>query len=336
MTLSSMLKVVNTVDSEWRSLLAQEILERWGYDEGSVYYLRASANFIFVFRKNGERYFLRFIEGNQKSLEEIEAEIEILLFLQSQAIKVAQPVLSLNEKNIEVVETVHGTFYATVFKGLDGKQFEIDELIDQQFFEWGTALGRLHQGLKRMPEQYRCNRPGWDDHLSFVKEMLPLHEVAALIEWEIIKEWVESLPISQDNYGLIHFDFELDNLIFDEDEIGILDFDDCANYWYAADIAFALRDIFGEKNDLTEPSFQTFLSGYKSETDIDMELVVQLPMFMRLHKLVLFARLLRTVDLPVSPDYPEWLQGLREKLLRYLDNLRLSFERNSGVGKNDI
>ena len=32
-----------------------------------------------------------------------------------------------------------------------------------------------------------------------------------------------------------------------ENEINILDFDDCSYYWYVADIAFALRDLFEEK-----------------------------------------------------------------------------------------
>jgi hypothetical protein len=37
MKLSTMVKVVATVDGEWRSPLAEQILENWGYDEGSVY-----------------------------------------------------------------------------------------------------------------------------------------------------------------------------------------------------------------------------------------------------------------------------------------------------------
>ncbi|MFD1450263.1 hypothetical protein [Oceanobacillus sojae] len=36
MKLSTMKKVMNTVNSEWRSPLGEEILERWGYDKCSA------------------------------------------------------------------------------------------------------------------------------------------------------------------------------------------------------------------------------------------------------------------------------------------------------------
>jgi hypothetical protein len=49
MKLSTMLKVASTVDTEWRSPLAEKLLERWGYDESSVFAFRYSANFIFIF-----------------------------------------------------------------------------------------------------------------------------------------------------------------------------------------------------------------------------------------------------------------------------------------------
>lgn len=49
MKLSTMKKVVDTLSEEWESSLAETILERWGYDAGTVRYVRASANFIFVF-----------------------------------------------------------------------------------------------------------------------------------------------------------------------------------------------------------------------------------------------------------------------------------------------
>jgi Ser/Thr protein kinase RdoA (MazF antagonist) len=71
MKLSTMRKVVDTVDHEWRSPLAERILTQWGYDEGSVYYFRSSANFIFVFRKNGQRYFLRFNDACERDIKQL-------------------------------------------------------------------------------------------------------------------------------------------------------------------------------------------------------------------------------------------------------------------------
>ncbi|WP_100406956.1 hypothetical protein [Bacillus solitudinis] len=66
MKLSTMKKVFETVDSKWKSQLADLILEKWGYDKGSVFCLRASANFIFIFQKEGKRYYLRFNDSCER------------------------------------------------------------------------------------------------------------------------------------------------------------------------------------------------------------------------------------------------------------------------------
>jgi Ser/Thr protein kinase RdoA (MazF antagonist) len=326
MQLSSMRKVVGTVDSEWKSPLAEEILRHWGYDEGSVYYFRASANFIFVFRKEGKRYFLRFIEDNQKSLQEIETEIKILTYLDKKSLIVAQPILSLNHRFVETVNTELGTFYAVVFNGLEGNQYEVDDLNPKQFFEWGRSLGNLHRVFKHMPEEYKANKPSWKEHLSFVKETISHNDKVVLKEWEQIYNWANQLKMTNDNFGMIHYDFELDNLSITDDDIGILDFDDCSNYWFAADIAFALRDVFKADVDLLTPDFQKFVEGYTSETNIEVEMLQEIPWFLRMHKLVMYAKLLRAVDMDENEENPEWLTGLKNKLMNYISNYRLSLE----------
>lgn len=329
MKLSTMSKVVATVDSEWRSPLAEQILESWGYDKGSVYYFRASANFLFIFKKNDKTYFLRISDSSEKKRSSIESELEVLEYLRDQPIRVALPVRSLNDRYIETVETEIGTFYAVVFEALPGKQFETEELDLKQFFKWGSTLGELHSIFKVMPEQYRHNRKGWIEQLMEVKQQLPVYETAAHRELEQLIHWSEGLNILENNFGLIHFDFELDNQRWDNEIIGILDFDDCMNHWYVADIAFALRDIFKKEVDLENPFFQEFLKGYQNETDLDFSLLEQLSYFLRLHNLLSFTGLLQTVDIKESPDHPDWLSNLRAKLLQYIEQYRDSFVDNS-------
>ena len=59
----------------------------------------------------------------------------------------------------------------------------------------------------------------------------------------------------------IHFDFELDNIVWNTDKTGIIDFDDSAFYWFVADIAFALRDLYDDsvkKVELQNESFELY------------------------------------------------------------------------------
>jgi Ser/Thr protein kinase RdoA (MazF antagonist) len=325
MKLSTMKKVMDTVDGEWRSPLAEKILERWGFDEGSVFCFRASANFVFMFSKNKQKYFLRFNDICERELETIEAEIEILNYLRGKPLRIALPVKSLNDRSVETVDTEIGTFYAVVFEALEGKHFEFEELDERYFSLWGSTLGQLHQTLKDIPEDYRHKRPNWKDHLSFIQEILPEQETSAKQEFQRIIRWTEGLPVTKNNYGLIHYDFELDNLRWDNGSFGILDFDDSSNHWFVADIAFALRDLFEEKVDLEHPLFQKFMQGYKKETEFDKILLKELPWFLRMRNLLSFVTLLRTVDIPESEGHPEWLKGLRKKLIISIDRYRKSF-----------
>lgn len=333
MKLSTMMEVFETVDSEWRSPLAEKIAKKWGHDENSVFCVRASANFVFIFRKEGIPYYLRFNHSSERELQVIEAEVEIVQYLGNASLKVAQPVKSLNEKYVEAVETELGTFYAVVFEALEGKHYEIDEITKEQIFLWGQSLGKLHETLKKMPEQYHMNRPSWRDRLTIAKEIIPSSEQDAHKEWQKILTWAEELRITKENFGIIHYDFELDNIVFKDRLISILDFDDCSINWYVADIVYALRDV--GKFDLHSPTIKEFIEGYKNETNLDEDILKQASQFERMHELLSFATLIRTVDIEDSPEYPEWLLSLRKKLCKVMDEYRLSFkEANKTSGAN--
>lgn len=322
MKLSTMKKVVDTVDEHWESPLAESILERWGYDPGSAKYFRSSANFVFVFQNKGQYFFLRFNDSVERELERIESELTVVRYLKKSA---AQPVKSLNGNDIETVTYDGRTYYAVVFEALKGTQYDFEELHNNQFFAWGKALGALHKAIKEIPERVIKNRPTWEDQMTMVKAILPETETAALSALEKVEEWAKGLTANSESFGLVHYDFECDNLYWNEDKISILDFDDCACYWYVADIAYALRDLFEEGLNLENPAFKTFMTGYQSKAEIDDHLIEELPSFMRMHDLISFAKLLRSVDIPESDDHPEWLGQLRQKLVWRLDQYRQSF-----------
>ena len=76
MKLSTMQAVVATLNDQWESDLAEEILGRWEHDAVRAKYWRASANFIFFFKKLGQDCVLRFIHASERSVAVIQAEIE--------------------------------------------------------------------------------------------------------------------------------------------------------------------------------------------------------------------------------------------------------------------
>jgi Ser/Thr protein kinase RdoA (MazF antagonist) len=144
-------------------------------------------------------------------------------------------------------------------------------------------------------------------------------------EWSEIVALLGALLVTRDNYGLIHFDFELDNLFWQDGKIGMLDFDGCAHYWYAADIAFALRDLFDGGALLNNASVRDFIAGYSSRYQLD-ETLSAIPIFSRLARLLSYTSLVRALDLPPNMDYPDWLQRLRGKMQNKMEGYEALFE----------
>lgn len=330
MKLSTMRTVLDTVDSGWRCPLADRILERWGYDEGTVFFWRASANFVFIFRREGRQFYLRFNETSERQLSLIQSELEVVRYLGKKPLRTAQPIMSLNGQYIETVESELGTYHAVVFEAMPGEHLELEELDEKQFYDWGSALGRLHGHMKEAPEMLTACRPSWKELLEQARNDLPEQERAAKLELERCILLAERLPKDKSNYGLIHYDFELDNHRWKDGEIGILDFDDSCVHWYAADIAYALGDLAEDGIDLNDSRVAAFINGYKQETELDEVLLEELRLFERIDELIGFVKLLRSVGELSPSDVGERLDSLRTKLIGMIDASRQAFEASAG------
>jgi Ser/Thr protein kinase RdoA (MazF antagonist) len=161
--------------------------------------------------------------------------------------------------------------------------------------------------MRRYPGAVGTARGDWRDHLAFIRAHIPPDKPPVRRECDQIEAALGALPVDRDRYGLIHFDFELDNLYWQDQTIAMLDFDDCTHYWYAADVAFALRDLFADGVDLSHRSFRAFMGGYRAWRPLDDDMLSLIPLFLRLANLLGYARLVRALDLPRQPDHPAWL-----------------------------
>lgn len=321
MKLSTMKKVVDTLTQDWKSPLADQIIENWYHDPDSLVYFRSSANFVFRFQENGQLRYLRFNSMDERSLEETQNEMKILCFLNERNPDIVKPILSQNSRYVEIVKAETDDYIAVVFEGYDGKMYEIEDLSDDHFYRWGQTLGKLHHTMDQIPQALVAKRITWKDHLDFAKQQMPKGDLAFIKEIEQIEKWAESTAAKT---GLIHYDFELDNLHWYPDTIKMFDFDDSAVYWYGADIAYALRDLFHGKIDTEHPQYKRFMSGYLCEFEVDENLNHDLQMFMKLHALYAYPRILRSLDYEIKEDSPDWIKGLTGKLTNYAEGLRKS------------
>ena len=325
MKLSTMLELINTLNAQGESSVIDQILAQWPHDPGTTKFLRASANFICTFQSANQNYVLRFNHDRERSGSFIAAELDYLYFLADAGIRVAKPIHALTGNTVESVPTSLGIYHAVVFEALAGEQRETADLTPAQFTEWGKTLGELHRAAQHYQTPGRLT---WRDHFDQIAASLPPHEQAAQAALDHLTQHLSALPVHADNFGLIHFDFELDNLIWTPNGLGIIDFDDSAWYWFAADIAFALRDLFNDRAaqvELNHPALLAFVEGYRMAKPLAPAELALLPLFLATHNLVMFAKLLRALEAGEQPGEPAWLVGLRHKLEAKVQTYRDGF-----------
>ena len=189
MKLSLMQAVVETLSATYASPIADTVIAAWAHDPDSVRYFRASATFVFVFKREGQLFILRLAHASDRTADAIQAELAYLHHLAAHGVPVALPIRSLSDRWVESIPTALGVFHAVVFEHLSGQQYDVDELSLAQFTRWGSALGSLHQAA----EGYSgAGRATIHDHLRMVEQQLPSHEGAARRQPKVPRRSVRS------------------------------------------------------------------------------------------------------------------------------------------------
>ena len=311
--------------------LALMLLKNWNYDVDSeelFQYFRISANAIYPARINGEVCYLRFSPVSEKYENNMLAELAFLNYLHKQNYPAIQVVPSKNQEELVKKQTPWGEYYASVFRKVEGKQISQTDLNEKSMFLFGETLGELH-ALSRQYENPDIKRWSHNDVMNWIESTLLSLKLDSdgIRELEFLRKKLNELPITKENYGLIHFDFEPDNIFYDElrGSCGVIDFDDAMYHWYVMDIVQAIDAIKHEtgKDDISELR-SVFLNGYRSKYFVDENLLSKEKLFRRFANLYQYARVARVLQERWENE-PKWMVNLRIKLERTLDCISALF-----------
>lgn len=320
-----MMKLKNMVLGLADDAPARQLLSLWTHDEGSLAYWRASSNFVYTFLRNGKRYFLRFVHEEDNNLNQTKAELDFLQYLIKHGYPAAAPVRSDNNQRIETIRMESGTYYGVVFEQAEGVHVPLDKMTDLHLELWGESLAALHT----LSESYvhgEATRQSWSDALEFIASDLrrDSRDTILLLELDYLREHLAALPIGAGYTGLIHYDFETDNVFFDEENkrYSAIDFDDSMTHWFMMDVASAVSDLLEQDSKEATERVERFIEGYKSVKDIDEHWKDQLPLFGKFADFYMLARLKRSMEGFDDTNAPEWAIRLQEKLLHACDRIR--------------
>lgn len=309
--------------------LAKEILTHWEHEpeklDQSLSWFRISSNAIYPFFCKGELCFLRLAPTDEKEKRNLLGELEFIDYLRAHDFPALCPVPAKTGERLLTLSTRWGEYYACAFQKVPGKQIEDTELTDEVLYEYGKTLGRLHV----LSDSYAPKTGKWThaDALDWTEIVLrdyhapeQLHTALAALRKEL-----SALPIDRD-YGLVHYDFETDNVFYDPEtkRCAVIDFEDGMYHWYALDIEQALDSLAEQFSEETFPQAQKiFLCGYQSVRALPEKLEELRPLMRRFCALYGYARVLRSVsEKPeVVPDWMEELEGTLRGIMAERGNM---------------
>lgn len=304
--LSVIFELARGLDHAGHSPVADAVAAAWGHPPGSAAHRRSSASHVFTVGDPDRPVgYLRFVPAADRSRTQVEAVADLMDRLSRSGLPVVGLVRSSTGNLVETVATPLGDMHATLVLPADGVQVDVEELTSERARAWGAALARLHHA--RLPTRIRLPIAfGELDRVTFGGDP-PL---AAAVRR--LTDRARRLPRGPERFGLVHGDFELDNLAWRGDTPTAYDFDEAAYSWFVADIGRAVRDL-----DLT-PLFEAFLAGYRTVGPLQDGDLEWLPLFSALHAARELARLQPVLDAGTLPDSPAWLVRLRNRLENHL------------------
>ena len=280
-------------------------------------------SFIYEFDRDDGQFILRIGHSHRRSPDLIRGEVDWINYLAANNVTVARAILSQTGNLVEPIEDGHGgQFLCTSFVKAPGGPANDEHINEQLFRNYGRLLGQMHALAKTyQPSDAAWKRQAWDDPLNNTPDrQLPQSEKIIRQKYQSVFEHLQTLPREKEGYGLIHQDVHLGNLFVDEDyTLTLFDFDDAVYGHFIYDIAMVLFYIvmwdINDTSGFTKRFMPTFLQGYREHNDLDPRWLAEIPYFLKLREIDLFAAILFTEG--ENPD-DEWgrnyMDGRRAKI----------------------
>ena len=252
---------------------------------------------VTVSRNGDKRFVLRVSALGDRSENDYLAETEFVRFLAENGAPVADVIPSVHGRLVERLETDGKAVYVCLFayaKGMliadNGYRYREGAPLSEYFFNIGRSLGAIHRLSKTHTPVHQ--RPDYFDkyNMMYLDRLSPdeYGELKTAVAKRL--EAFRALPRDRSCRGLVHFDFSDGNWHVDMDTgaITVFDFDNCLNCWYMFDLANLWIHNEGWTRHESDPvrrfalmrqCFDFQLRGYRTETELQEEMLEKLPLF---------------------------------------------------------
>lgn len=231
------------------------------------------------------------------------AETEYVDFLHKNGADVVRVIPSINNNFVEKITADGTTYFVTAFSLAKGDQiaehgykYRDGVPIEEYFFNCGKTLGKIHA----LSQKYAIKADTKNIRFDFFdKYNEPYFDALIPNKFTELKRALGTLlqklraePKTNQNYGMVHFDFSDGNYNIDyaNGNITVFDFENCRNFFYMYDLAnlwthgvgwIAWENDTQKRKTFMEHYFREVVRGYKTQTSVSDEELNKLPLFIQ-------------------------------------------------------
>ena len=281
----------------------------------SVELLAKCRNAIYKVYCTDYSFVLRLSSEQHRNAEQIKSELDFQKYLFDNGAAVAKPLQTEAGETCLPLEMNNSRFISSAFAYVEGKSWdERKDDSERVFIKVGATLGKIHRLSKRYKPVNVAKRRLWSEQQEllkadiFKKHSAELHDKYLDFMRQMAKE-----EKTEDAFGLTHGDYLVSNyLIDDENNITVIDFDECEYSWFAADLAICIRAYLfwtenpaalPQKADEAEMMHYNLLLGYGSENKITNGMVYDLEKYIKIRDYIELAGQL-SFEPETFNDYP--------------------------------
>lgn len=284
--------------------------EHWALRSEQTSLIRDGVNHVYgSVTMAGEPMIVRISDGDHHALNDIEAELIWLDYLIANGCVVTTPVRSQQGLLVESVEIDAGLFHVSCFMRFGGEQLDprSSPLWNEDFlFRLGRIIGRLHRltdEFQLPPDKDRM--PWWETELHNFPKPLPTEfNIEVIDRMQVFLDQLIAKPRPDRHFGLIHHDIHSGNILIEDGEIQLIDFDLACYGWRMTDFAVLLYNHYyfpslcvpDASVAKASQALRQLARGYREEYILDDAQLEMIPTLMLLRETLLYNILRPNID----------------------------------------
>ncbi len=225
--------------------LAYEAAGAWGLNVQTLKLIAYTNNAVFYVQTPDEDYALRVRRPGHKPLAWIQSErVWMSALADNPVLRVHRPVADVYTSALRGYD---GEVHCTLTTWVTGDPLPLEQLTEARLYQIGIQAAHLHRVSAAFTPPPDFIRPAldWEGLFGaegayhpgdgvryFDADALALMEQAT----SIMRHTMQTLGTSAEVFGMIHGDLIAKNFVFDGEQAGIIDFEECAYGYYLYDL----------------------------------------------------------------------------------------------------